>query len=178
MDGFASWLWSGWDAVAFVAASTAMMFVAALVATRLGGRRTLAQMSAYDTMVTIALGTIIGGTAMAKEPPFSQALTALVTLLVLQAIVGMIRRRSERLRNALEFSPVVVFEEGQINKHRTPFGAQLTLGEVATKLRRAGIADLSDVALVIMERDGSFSTFGHDQADGDLVRDLRRREPN
>ncbi len=49
----------------------------ALLGVRLAGRRTLAQISAFDAIVTIAIGTLVSSTAVSSTRTYLEGVTAL-----------------------------------------------------------------------------------------------------
>ncbi len=66
------WFVASWDVVGFVVLSTVAMYLSVLIGVRIAGRRTLAQLSAFDAVVTIALGSIGAdppSRATRREPP-------------------------------------------------------------------------------------------------------------
>lgn len=152
------WFGSSWSTVGWVAASTVAIYATTVVAVRLAGRRTVAQISAFDVVVTIALGSIVATTAVSSTASYAQGATAVATLLVLQVAVGALRVRYPTLSRVLDFRPQVVARDGAVDLSRHPFGPQLTEEEVRSKLREHGVFDLSSVTVVIMEPTGGMST--------------------
>ena len=61
-----SWLIGHASDVGLVAAKAALMYLTALLALRLGERRTLAQWTIIDFATAVAMGAIIGRTAMSQ----------------------------------------------------------------------------------------------------------------
>lgn len=87
------------------------MYGPALLAIRLAGRRTVARFSAFDVVVTTALGSLIASTAVGRDPSYGQGVTAMITLLGLQVGVGALRQRSAAARRLLDFTPWVVVRD-------------------------------------------------------------------
>jgi hypothetical protein len=65
--GMPAWLFHGWAEDAIAAAKAFGMFAVALVGLRVAPRRTLSQWTAIDVAAAVALGAIIGRTAIAKD---------------------------------------------------------------------------------------------------------------
>lgn len=151
------WFGSSWTTVVYVAGSTVAIYCSALVAIRLAGRRTVAQLSAFDVVVTIALGSLIATTAVSRDPSYAQGITALCTLLVLQVVAAALRQRFPLVRRLLDFPPCVVVRNGALRLPSTPFGAQMTADELLSKLRERGVFHLDGVRVVIMEPTGGLS---------------------
>jgi uncharacterized membrane protein YcaP (DUF421 family) len=140
-----------------VAATAAALYATAFFLVRLAGRRTVSQLSAFDALVTIALGSIMAGSILGDPPSYTRGAAAIVTLLTLQVAVGAARQRVPRLRRLLDYAPAVVFEDGAERLGTHPLGAQLTSDEVSGALRAAGVTDRSEVEVVVLEADGRFS---------------------
>lgn len=152
-----AWFASSWSTVGFVALSTLAMYASLLIGIRVAGRRTLAQLSAFDAVITIALGSMMATTVLSPSPTFVQGVTAVSTLLVLQVGLGVLRRRVGWVRRAVEFEPVVLVEHGSQRDRSGVLGSQITEDELRSALRTRGIFDLADVELCILEPTGEIS---------------------
>jgi uncharacterized membrane protein YcaP (DUF421 family) len=151
------WFGASWSTVGFVVLTTLVMYLTMLVAIRLAGRRTVAQLSAYDVIVTVALGTLLSSTIVAPQPSYAQATTAVFTLLAVQVAVSALRRRSELMRRLLEFEPEVVVRDGEMQLPRGLQTSQLSHGELRSRLRQHGIFTDEPLALVVLEPSGQIS---------------------
>jgi uncharacterized membrane protein YcaP (DUF421 family) len=172
-----------WSRAGSVALSAAGMYLALMVATRIAGRRTLAELSAFDVLTTIALGTILGSTAVSPSVGWLEGAVGAATLLALQVAIGAARQRSERLRGLLDFRPVPVVQDGSLQLRRGARGPQLTPDEVLSQLRLQGTFALRDVDEAILEPSGRISvrhrepTARTDRAPRTVLEDhLRRRQ--
>lgn len=146
-----------WETVAQVALSTAAMYVVILLGVRVAGRRTLAHLSAFDAVVTIALGSVVATTAVSAEVGVIKGGTAVTVLLLLQVVVGFIRRVAPWTRKFLDFQPLVLMSQEQGVAERGLLGPQVTLDELRSALRVKGEFDLSNVAEVTFEPSGEIS---------------------
>jgi hypothetical protein len=63
----------------WVAVKAVLLFAVAVIGLRLGERRTLAQLSAFDFAVAVAVGAIIGRGATAADTSFATSAVALIT---------------------------------------------------------------------------------------------------
>jgi uncharacterized membrane protein YcaP (DUF421 family) len=160
------WFGAPWRDLALVVASTAAFYLTTFVGVRVAGRRTLTQLSAFDALVTIALGSLLATTVVSDEPSYANGAAALVTLLALQVGLGVLRRRVPRLRRVLEFEPEVVLRDGEPTLSNHPFGHQLSEEELWSALRRKGVFDRSSVSVVILEPSGEVSVLPAGHAGG------------
>lgn len=156
------WLGATWSAAGFVALTAAAMYVSIVVAVRIAGRRTLSQLSAFDAVVTIALGSMLATTILSRDVSYIEGLTGVITLITLQVIVGALRRRFDRLRRILDFEPVVLIEDSVEQQRTGLFGAQMTDTELRSALRARGIFDVSEVDKAILEPNGEVSALRRD----------------
>jgi uncharacterized membrane protein YcaP (DUF421 family) len=148
---------STWWHLASIAAVTAIMYVSVLIAVRVAGRRTLAQLSAFDVVVSIALGTILGSTVVSPSISYSEGLAAVLTLLVLQVGLGAARRSSPRLRRLLDFRPIAVADGGRARLPGGWLGPQLTDEDLYSQLRLRGIFDPTVAERAVLEPIGGVS---------------------
>ena len=151
------WFGASWRTIGYVIASTLAVYGSTLVAIRLAGRRTVAELSAFDVVITVAIGSLVASTATSSEPSYAQGMTALMTLLVLQVGIGALRQRSSTLRRVLDFKPETVVEGDQLHLPKGPLTSQMTRDELHSKLRERGVFDLDDVTLVVVEPTGKLS---------------------
>lgn len=153
----AQWLGTSWTTLASVVVSTIAFYVTVMAALRLAGRRTVAQISAFDFVVTVAIGSLLSTTVVSRDPTYAQGAAALVTLLAMQVAVAYARKRFPRARKLLDFSARVIARDGRIDTSPDPLGAQLTEDDVWSMLRQRGFFDLGRVGVIILEPQGKIS---------------------
>lgn len=148
-----------------VAATAAALYVTAFVAVRIAGRRTVSQLSAFDALITITLGSILAGAMVSDPPSYGRGTIAVGTLLALQLAFGALRQRVPRFRRILDFAPDTVYDERGEHLDGNPFGAQLTSDELDSAVRTQGLTSRDTVSTIVLEPSGSMS----------VVRDTHRR---
>ena len=165
-----TWFGSTWSTVGFIVVSTMATYASAVVCVRLAGRRTVAQMSAFDAVITIALGSIVATTAVSAQTSYAEGLTALVTLLVLQVVLAWARRRWPALQRMVEARPEVVADRGRLSLPQGLTTSQMTGDELRARLRQDGHADPPPRGIVVLEADGKVSVIA-EEGEADAVRD-------
>jgi len=131
------------------------IYVAVIAIVRLFGQRSLAKLSSFDFPVTVAVGAIVGRTAMVHTS-LAGGVVALVTLFVAQACFGWLRNRTLWFRPVVERRPVLLVSDGRIR----PEGmreAHVAREDVMEKLRQAGVGSIDEVRAMVMERSGATS---------------------
>jgi uncharacterized membrane protein YcaP (DUF421 family) len=166
-------LWSSWSTFtgAVVAAMAAYLFT--IVAVRISGRRTVTQMSAYDVVVTVAIGTIAASTALPSNPALADGAAVLVTFLLLQALIGVLRQRSAFIQRWVDFRAEAVVRDGEPDLRSAPWTAQLTRSDLESRLRQSGIGELSEARLAVLEPTGKL-TVTREEVPPELFRQVER----
>jgi uncharacterized membrane protein YcaP (DUF421 family) len=159
----------GTGGLGWVAVKAVLMFAVAVIGLRLGERRTLAQLGAFDFAVAVAIGAIIGRTVTAPSVSFATGAVALVTLLVAHRFVAFARRHS-RIARIIDHPPRVLVAGGKI-QDRELARAGLTTADVHALLRQQGVDDLGQVGYLLYETRGATTLIGIDREPGPLMRD-------
>lgn len=81
-----------YQSLGWTAAKALLLFAMAVIGLRLAERRTLAQLSAFDFAVTIAVGAIIGRTATSADTSFATGAVALLTVLLAHHGIAIMHR--------------------------------------------------------------------------------------
>jgi uncharacterized membrane protein YcaP (DUF421 family) len=161
-------LFGGTADLGWVAVKAVLLFAVAVIGLRLGERRTLAQLSAFDFTVAVAIGSIIGRTATAASTSFATGAVALVTLLVVHRIVAFARRHSQFART-VDHPPRALIAGGKI-QDRELARAGLTATDVYVLLRQHAIGDLSQVGYLLYEPRGRTTLIRADEEPGPVMR--------
>lgn len=161
-------LWSNWAQVGGSVVRAVVIYVVAVVAVRIAGRRTLAQMSAFDIVVTIALGTLVASSALPSRPAVVDGVAVLLTLLGLQVSIATLRQRFPGVQRVTDYSLEVLLRDGKVQLHRGPFTAQVTHRDLEGKLRQHGMIDIDQLRLVILETGGQISVLAAEDKHGGL----------
>jgi uncharacterized membrane protein YcaP (DUF421 family) len=159
----------GAGGLGWVVAKAVFIFAVAVIGLRLGERRTLAQLGAFDFAVAVATGSIIGGTAISPSVSLISGAVALVTLLVAHRLVAYARRRSQ-LARMIDHPPRVLVARGEL-QDRELARAGLTAADVYALLRRQGVDDLGQVGYLLYETRGMTTLIGANTEPGPLMRD-------
>ncbi|WP_396277848.1 hypothetical protein [Glutamicibacter creatinolyticus] len=77
-----------WADAGRVVLSAIALYVLVLVAIRVLGQRTMANLSSFDLAAVVAFGAVIGRAILGYTPTLAAGALGLVTLLVLQALTG------------------------------------------------------------------------------------------
>ena len=138
-----------------VAAKAALMYATALLALRVGERRTLAQWTIIDFATAVAMGAIIGRTAVAGTQSYLTGAVAVCTLVVIHRAASLLRLRP-LLGKLFDHRIRVLIADGKL-RSRELRKCGLTDGDLFTQLRQRGVFAIEDVRYVLYEPKGSIS---------------------
>jgi uncharacterized membrane protein YcaP (DUF421 family) len=88
-----SWIVDHWEHLGAVAGKAVLMYATAVVGLRLGERRTLAQWTIIDFATAVAIGAIVGRTAIASTQSYATGAVALFTLIAVHRLASLLRFR-------------------------------------------------------------------------------------
>ena len=144
-----------WLEAAAVVVATSGMYIALVLLVRVLGQRVLSSMSSYDLAAVIAFGGVVARAALGDAPRLGGGLVALVTLVILQAISGVVRR-SRRGMTLIGNRPVLIMAGPEILEPHMRH-CHVTRAELNSRLRQAGISDPNQVGAVVFEPSGALS---------------------
>src|SRR4051812_4344982 len=133
-----------------------VLFFAVYVLLRVVGRRELAQMEPFDFILLIVLGDAIQQGLTQDDYSVTGALITIVSIAVIQVIVGYTAFRFKRVRVVLEGEPVVLVEDGRIiekNLRR----ARMASDELEEEVRMSQLPSVDQVAWAVLETSGKIS---------------------
>ena len=145
-----------WSDTVRVALIGPLAYASLVLFLRLSGKRTLAKLNAFDFVVTVALGSTLATVLLSSDVSFAEGALGLGMLVALQYVVATASRRLPAVRRLVKSEPQVVMRSGTL-LHDVLRKERLNVEEVHQALRQSGIADMADVAAVVLETDGSFS---------------------
>ncbi|QYX58242.1 DUF421 domain-containing protein [Roseovarius sp. SCSIO 43702] len=138
-----------------------LAYAALVAALRVSGKRTLAQLNAFDLVVTVAFGSTLATIILSEKVALAEGLLALVLLIGLQWIVTFSSVRSRRIARLVRAEPTLLLRNGEFCEDAMR-RERVTPEEVRAVLRRAGLGGPEAARAVILEGDGSFSVTSTD----------------
>lgn len=131
-------------------------YLGLVILLRLSGKRTLAQMNAYDLAVTVAIGSILATTLLSKQVALAEGLSALGLLIGLQYALAWLATRSRRVAAWISAEPTLLVFEGQYLSNAIR-QQRVTEAEILSALRKQGLSSLAEAQAVVLESNGSLT---------------------
>jgi uncharacterized membrane protein YcaP (DUF421 family) len=171
-------LFNSWPAVLRVVIVAAFGYLTLLVLLRISGQRTLSQLTSFDLIITITIGSAFGRVITARDVALVEVLAAFGTLVLLQVLVAWLWERLPRVRAAVTPTPALLYHDGQVVE-REMRKAHLREADLLAAVRRNGMGSLDEVRAIVFEGDGSLAVlseaaFGDGRAVDD-AEELQRR---
>ncbi|GAB2539354.1 DUF421 domain-containing protein [Spirosoma aerophilum] len=153
-----------WTYLGEVAFRTAFMFIILLTALTVSGKREVRQLSIYELVLLIGLGSAAGDPMFYDDVPLSSAVVVFIVMMSCYKLATYISDKSKKVRDVLEGQPVYVIENGCILVQNFD-QEDLGLEELFSDLRVAGIEHLGQVRTAILEPNGQLSVFQFEEED-------------
>jgi len=123
---------------------------------RLLGKRTLAQLNAFDFVITIAIGSTLGRLITAKGVSLTESITAFLTLIILQYLVSWLTVRSSAIENLVTATPSLLYFRGQFLR-KAMQEQRVTQAQLLAVVRDNRIGSLDQVEAIVMESAGTIA---------------------
>ena len=130
--------------------------IALFILTKLMGYRQMSQLSMFDYINGITIGSIAAEMATSLENDFMQPLLAMIIYAGTAILLSRLSEISVPLRRIIVGKPALLMNKGKLYEKNMK-KARLDLGEFLTQCRIAGYFDLSELQSVIMEPNGHMS---------------------
>lgn len=136
---------------------TSLLSVAAMfVLTKLMGNRQMSQLSMFDYINGITIGSIAAELATSLENDFWLPLTAMIVYAAATIFITFITTKSLKARRFFTGRSVVLFENGKFRRADMK-RAQIDVGEFMTQCRIFGCFSLSQLECAVLEPNGRIS---------------------
>lgn len=156
------WFDSWSDVLRVLVVGTAAYFTL-ITLLRLSGKRTLAKLNAFDLVVTVALGSTLATILLSSDVSWLEGVAALALLAALQFLMATVTTWLPWSRAVVTSEPSLLLEDGRpleeaIRRNR------ISMSELRQAVRASGSGDLSAVAAIVLETDGTLSVIAAEKA--------------
>lgn len=139
-----------------------LAYVYLAVMLRISGKRTLAQLNAFDFIVTVALGSTLATIALSSTVAWVEGALTLTLLAAMQFGVAWLTVRFSWARRSVTSEPTLLVLHGQ------PLLGALVRERIARQsldqaVRSAGVGGLELVSAVVLETNGTLSVVTNDK---------------
>jgi len=137
-------------------------FIGLLGLTLLIGRKQLSQITFFDYIVGITIGSIAAVIAVDRTINIVDGAIAVVIWALMPITVGYIAMKSIRFRVLVDGEPKITIQNGVII-NRNMLKEKYNMGDLLMQLRDKGVFDISEVDYAILEPNGKLSVMKKQQ---------------
>jgi uncharacterized membrane protein YcaP (DUF421 family) len=141
---------------------TAVIYLVVLVGVRVSGKREVGQMTPFDLTLLLLISNSVQNAMTGPDTSVFGGIAAAITLLLLNYVVAELSGTNRRFRKLVQGQPSLLIHDGQvIAAHMAK--EHVSMDELERSLRGHGINSYHDVALGVLEVDGSISCLKYDE---------------
>lgn len=124
--------------------------------TKMLGKKQVSQLSVFDYVIGISIGSIAGEMTINIERAYANGLTAMIVYAIIAYVISYISLKSINFRRFVSGTPVVLIENGKIIKTGLR-KSLIDINDLLEEARSRGYFDLNEVEYAIMETSGKVS---------------------
>ncbi len=132
--------------------SIAVLFIL----TKLSGSRQISEMSFFDYVIGITIGSIAAEMATDIDLEWWKGITAMTIYALTGILLSFISQKSISARKFISGQPIILIEKGKILR-KNLFKAKIEINDLLTSARNNGYFNLADIEYAIMETTGKIS---------------------
>jgi uncharacterized membrane protein YcaP (DUF421 family) len=137
---------------------TAVMYLYTLALVRVLGKRGLGQLSPFELVIIVALGSAVGDPMFYVDVPIAHGIIVITAVVALERILVKLTERNKRVERLIESIPVLLVRDGVLIAEAL-HQEDLSQSEVFMGLREKGIEFLGEVRRAYLEPSGHISVF-------------------
>ncbi len=132
-------------------ASIATLFIL----TKLMGNKQVSQLSMFDYIIGISIGSIAAEFSTELENP-ERSITAMAVYAIIAYLVSVVTEKSVKLRKLIIGRPLILFDKGKLYRKNLK-KSRIDTSDFLTQCRNQGYFNLSDIRTAVFEYNGSLS---------------------
>lgn len=138
----------------FLQAIFAFFFL--LLLTRILGKKQMSQLTYFNYVAGVSIGTLSANAAVESWPKAGYALLALAVWVVLTILLGLISLRSSKARVLFNGEPSILIRKGFVQR-KVLGDLRMNMDDLVMMLRKANAFSIADVDYAILEPNGQLS---------------------
>ena len=133
-----------------------LVLIILFFSTKLLGKKQISQLSLYDYIVGITIGSVVADISLDIEKDIIAGLSCLFVYIFFSYFVSFISLKSIKLRRFFLGVPTILIERGRIIESGLK-KSKIDVNELLAEARLSGYFDISEINYAIMETDGKVS---------------------
>lgn len=137
------------------ALTSVISIIVLFLLTKLMGNKQLSQLSMFDYIIGISIGSIAAECSFEDQNP-ERMVVAMLIYAASAYIVSIVTGRSTHLRKIIIGRPLILYDKGKLYRKNLK-KARIDLSDFLTHCRNQGFFDLSQIQTAVFEYNGSLS---------------------
>ncbi len=130
--------------------------IALFFLTNMLGKKQVSQLSAFDYVIGISMGSIAAEMTINMDAPFFDGLTAMACYALIAYSISILTIKSIKLRRFFTGVPIILIQNGNLVRKNLR-RSLLDLNDLLEEARNCGYFNIGDIAYAIMETTGHIS---------------------
>ena len=126
------------------------------ILTKMLGQREMSQLSVFDYIITITIGSMAAEMATSLEDHFLQPLVAMIVYSLVALLISYLNIKFVKLRSIFSGKTLILYDNGTLFKENFK-KAKIDLNEFLVQCRTNGYFFLSDLKTALLESNGKIS---------------------
>jgi uncharacterized membrane protein YcaP (DUF421 family) len=152
---------ASWHTLLEIAVRSAIVYLVVIVGIRLSGKREVGQMTPFDLTLLLLLSNSVQNAMTGPDTSVAGGVTAAATLLILNFVIGRFSGTNRAFRKFIQGKPTLLVHNGEVIVDHMR-RERVSLDELKRAMREHNIEDISQVALAVLEVDGTISCLRYD----------------
>ena len=154
---------------------TFVIYLVVLIGVRLSGKREVGQMTPFDLTLLLLLSNSVQNAMTGPDTSLAGGIVAALTLLLMNYLIAEYSGANRRFRKFVQGQPSLLIHDGEvILAHMAK--EHVSMDELERAMREHGVTSYHDVALGVLEVDGSISLLRYDDLNPAAHNHLARRK--
>jgi len=158
-----------------IALRTSVVYLLVLAGVRLSGKREVGQMTPFDLTLLLLLSNSVQNAMTGPDTSLAGGAVAATVLLVLNYLIANLAGANRRFRKFVQGQPSMLIHDGQIIEAHMA-REHVTMDALECAMREHGISSYHQVAIGVLEIDGSLSFLKYDDISPTANTHLVRRK--
>lgn len=144
--------------------------------TRIMGKKQLSQLTYFDYIVGITIGSIAAAASVDKHINVFQSCFSIIVWSILTVLISILTLKSIKLRLWIDSEPLVIIDKGKVI-YKNIKKAKYNIGDLLMQLRNKDIFYIADVEIAVLEPDGKLSVLKKAEKTPITVEDMKIKKP-
>lgn len=137
---------------------TVLLYVVVIFAIRMMGKRQIGELQPSELVITILISNI--ATLPLEDPdiPLLAGVVPMISLICFEVLISFLSLKSRKLRRLISGTPKLIIRNGEIDQ-KVLKDLRFSVDDLMASLRGAGVFNLKDVQLAVVETTGNVSVY-------------------